>query len=304
MKPKIDNLGEVKGGEPAKVAQPVSNPGTSIPVSDRVLRPRKPVAPLEATLAPITPRLPVENMVSPKAAGNHVTQSGNHVTSSGKDVHVTSSVGLAPAIVPRSCGDTLRTNSDHKTPRDVWGSQLDGHARSSFLRVLDPEDLTFSAIRVYRANCGPLPKTTIAFKIVPNDLKTKPVSIPPPKNRKEAVVSQWWPGYYEAEVIEMESHEKNKTWILKPRSEVPRGAPVLRDRWAYDDKLAPGGTVIERFKARLTAMGCFQKEGIDYTDTYASVISTRGFRMLFQLLNSDASHHWITGMFRRPSFMY
>ena len=31
VKPKIDNLGEVKGGEPAKVAQPVSNPGTSIP---------------------------------------------------------------------------------------------------------------------------------------------------------------------------------------------------------------------------------------------------------------------------------
>ena len=93
----------------------------------------------------------------------------------------------------------------------------------------------------------------------------------------------------------MESHFKNGTWVLKPRSEVPAGVPVLRDRWAYDDKLAPGGKSIERFKARLTAMGCFQKEGIDYTDTYASVMCTRTFRMMLQIYNSDPTHrleHW------------
>src|SRR6185437_14086312 len=91
------------------------------------------------------------------------------------------------------------------------------------------------------------------------------------------------------------SHVKNGTWVLKPRADVPRGVPVLRDRWAYDDKLAPGGKTIERFKARLTAMGCFQKEGIDYTDTYASVMNTRTFRMLLQIYNSDADNsmeHW------------
>jgi hypothetical protein len=66
--------------------------------------------------------------------------------------------------------------------------------------------------------------------------------------------------------------------------EVPAGVPILRDRWAYDDKLAPGGKIIERFKARLTAMGCFQKEGIDFTDTYASVMATRTFRMILTAL--------------------
>ena len=93
----------------------------------------------------------------------------------------------------------------------------------------------------------------------------------------------------------MESHKKNKTWILCPRSDVPAGVPILRDRWAYDDKLAAGGKTIERFKARLTAMGCFQKAGVDYTDTYASVMATRTFRFLLQLLNSCATHsmeHW------------
>ena len=80
-----------------------------------------------------------------------------------------------------------------------------------------------------------------------------------------------------------------------PRSAVPRGCPVLLDRWAYDDKLAPGGETIERFKARLTAMGCFQKKDVDFFETYASVMSTRTFRYLLQLLNSQESHimeHW------------
>ena len=87
-------------------------------------------------------------------------------------------------------------------------------------------------------------------------------------------------------MCEMKSHEKNGTWKLIPRSSVPAGSTVLRDRWAYDDKLAPGGLAYERFKARLTAMGCFQREG---------VMSTRTFRTLLQVLNSDAMNmmnHW------------
>ncbi len=115
---------------------------------------------------------------------------------------------------------------------------------------------------------------------------SKPITLAPPRNRKEALLSPWWPGYYEAEKAEMKSHDENGTWMLIPRSEVPPGVPVLRDRWAYDDKLAPGGKSIERFKARLTAMGCFQKAGIDYT---ASVMSTRMFRYLLQIYNSEIS---------------
>jgi hypothetical protein len=93
----------------------------------------------------------------------------------------------------------------------------------------------------------------------------------------------------------MQSHEKNGTWELRPRSEVPPGTPVLRDRWAYDDKLSAGGASIERFKARLTAMGCFQKAGVDYTDapsgccySYATV----------KLLTK-----WTIGMSQLHSFM-
>ena len=67
---------------------------------------------------------------------------------------------------------------------------------------------------VYRANSGPLPKADDKeLKVIPNDPSTKPVSIGPPRNRKEALLSRWWKGYYEAEEVEMESHRKNGTWI-------------------------------------------------------------------------------------------
>jgi hypothetical protein len=42
-------------------------------------------------------------------------------------------------------------------------------------------------------------------------------------------------------------------------------------------------------------MGCFQKAGVDYTDTYASVMATRTFRYLLQLYNSEeemSMEHW------------
>ena len=92
----------------------------------------------------------------------------------------------------------------------------------------------------------------------------------------------------------MKSHADNGTWKLIPPSEVQPGCTVLRDRWAYSDKLGPDGEVIG-FKGRLTVMGCIQCYGQDYTETYASVMTTRTFRMLMQIYNSDQRNkmlHW------------
>ena len=154
-------------------------------------------------------------------------------------------------------------------------------------------DKYLSSIVCYVAQPATATPTT-PKAIVPTDPATKPPSIPAPRNRREALTSPWWAGYYEAEQVEMRSHAKNGTWRLVPRSEVPAGCTVLRDRWAYSDKLGPDGN-IERFKARLTAMGCFQRPGVDYTETYASVMATRTFRIMLQIYNSDDGYtmlHW------------
>ena len=162
----------------------------------------------------------------------------------------------------------------HPQPPPTPPYPYEPSSQSNRIRVFDPDDISLQSVLLYRTNSGPIVDTrTPHAKIVPTDPSTKPISIPPPKNRKEALVSPWWEGYHAAEFVEMESHKKNGTWKLCPRSDVPPGTPVLRDRWAYDDKLSAGGKSYERFKARLTAMGCFQKEGVDYFDTYASPLA-------------------------------
>ena len=106
--------------------------------------------------------------------------------------------------------------------------------------------------------------------------------------------SDYWPQYYQAEQEELTNHAENGTWKLVKRSSLPKGAKILRTKWVYDDKKGPDGE-IARFKARLTAMGNFQREGIDYFDTFASVMRTKTFRILLQLWNCSSSHfmeHW------------
>ena len=123
---------------------------------------------------------------------------------------------------------------------------------------------------------------------------TKSPTEPVPRNRKEALNSDYWPQYYQAEHEEMTNHAENGTWRMVKRSSLPKGAKILRTKWVYDDKKGPDGE-IARFKARLTAMGNFQREGIDYFDTFASVMRTKTFRILLQLWNCSSSHfmeHW------------
>jgi hypothetical protein len=92
----------------------------------------------------------------------------------------------------------------------------------------------------------------------------------------------------------MVNHQENGTWSLVSRHSVPKGAKILRTKWVYDDKKGQDGKIV-RFKARLTAMGNFQREGVDYFETYASVMRTKTLRVLLQLLNASPDHemeHW------------
>jgi hypothetical protein len=123
---------------------------------------------------------------------------------------------------------------------------------------------------------------------------TKSPTEPVPRNQREARASAYWPDYYGAECEEMENHSENGTWKLVKRSSIPKGGKLLQTKWVYDDKKGPKGNII-RFKARLTAMGNRQREGIDYFDTFAPVMRTKTFRVLMQLWNASSDHnfeHW------------
>ena len=67
---------------------------------------------------------------------------------------------------------------------------------------------------------------------------------------------------------EMNSMQSNKFWNLV---ELPNRAKAIGCKWVFKTKRDSLGN-IERYKARLVAMGFTQKEGIDYTKDFLSCI--------------------------------
>ena len=85
--------------------------------------------------------------------------------------------------------------------------------------------------------------------------------------------------YHEAKKEELKSHEEKGTWNIVP---IPEGVKPVTSRWVTTDKYGPDGQ-ITKHKARLVARGFQQEEGIDYEETFASVVKPASTRILLAL---------------------
>ncbi|KAK4067059.1 hypothetical protein Purlil1_13929 [Purpureocillium lilacinum] len=85
--------------------------------------------------------------------------------------------------------------------------------------------------------------------------------------------------YHEAKKQELKSHEEKGTWKLVP---LPENVKPITSRWVTTDKYGPDGKVT-KYKARLVARGFQQEEGIDYEETFASVVKPASTRILLAL---------------------
>ena len=85
--------------------------------------------------------------------------------------------------------------------------------------------------------------------------------------------------YYHAKIEELQSHKEKGTWKVVPLRD---GIKPVTSRWVTTDKYRLGGEVTRR-KARLVARGFQQEEGIDYEETFASVVKSASTRILLAL---------------------
>lgn len=132
-----------------------------------------------------------------------------------------------------------------------------------------PPQLTQSRLRVTRSSADLV--NTEHAKISTIEANDDPGSY------QEAISGNNTSEWIEAMKEEIQALKKNQVYEL---SSLPEGANLVTCRWVFKTKRRPDGE-IERYRARLVARGFSQIEGIDYSATFAPVVSTSVVRLLF-----------------------
>eukprot|EP00963_Diacronema_lutheri_P007771 scaffold671_cov394-Pavlova_lutheri.AAC.1 len=80
---------------------------------------------------------------------------------------------------------------------------------------------------------------------------------------------------------ELEALSKMRTWDI---TDLPLDKKPIGTKWIFRVKRDQHGN-ITKYKARLVALGCHQKPGVDYDEIYASVVSKTGLRIFLAAVN-------------------
>ena len=119
-----------------------------------------------------------------------------------------------------------------------------------------------------------------------------------PRTVQQAQNDASWPEWERAMLEEVNSLKQNKTWELV---DPPKDRRVLSGKWVFKLKRGPHGEVI-RHKARWVVRGFTQEEGIDYDETFASVVKPMSYKALFAI--GAAPDLEIEQMDVRTAFLY
>jgi hypothetical protein len=100
-----------------------------------------------------------------------------------------------------------------------------------------------------------------------------------PRSLAEAKDDYIWDKWHKAMVDEYDSLIENGTWTLV---DPPPGRRILRGKWVYKIKRGSNGEIL-RYKARWVVRGFEQEQGLDYNETFASVVKPMSYKALFAL---------------------
>jgi len=98
-----------------------------------------------------------------------------------------------------------------------------------------------------------------------------------PQSWSSAITSSERDKWIIAATDEIASLEANKTWTL---DEAPIKQRVLAGKWVFKFKRGANGEIL-RYKARWVAKGYEQQYGVDYDQTFASVVKPMSYKSLF-----------------------
>lgn len=131
----------------------------------------------------------------------------------------------------------------------------------------DAEEL--APMNVPEGNVIPTFLTVVTEEMEPFELKTV----------HQAKNDTSWPEWESAMLEEVHSLNQNKTWEL---FDPPGNRHILSGKWVFKLKRGPHGEVI-RHKSRWVVRGFTQEEGVDYDETFASVVKPMSYKALFAI---------------------
>ena len=102
------------------------------------------------------------------------------------------------------------------------------------------------------------------------------VRVKEPRSVKEAMTLPERQNWIDAMKAELDALVENGTWEVV--DEPNKGTNIVDSKWVLKIKFDANGDV-ERFKARLVARGFSQKYGVNFSETFASVIKTSNVRL-------------------------
>lgn len=108
-------------------------------------------------------------------------------------------------------------------------------------------------------------------------------SVPEPSSYQEVLKSSEKDKWIEAMNKELTSLEENQTWEL---TDLPKNRKALPCKWIFKIKRNPDGTV-DKYKARLVAVGYNQRKGIDYNQTFSPVAKMSTIRTLLTIAATE-----------------
>jgi hypothetical protein len=85
--------------------------------------------------------------------------------------------------------------------------------------------------------------------------------------------------YLDSAIAEIKAHLENGTWEL---ARLPRGKRAIGSRWVFKIKRKADGS-IDKYKGRIVAKGYAQREGVDYTETFAPTARFGALRTVIAL---------------------
>lgn len=109
------------------------------------------------------------------------------------------------------------------------------------------------------------------------------ISVPEPSSYREVLRSPEKEKWFEAMNSEINSLKENQTWEL---TNLPKNRKALQCKWVFKIKRNPDGTV-DKYKARLVAVGYSQKKGIDYDKTFSPVAKMSTIRVLLSIAANE-----------------